>query len=198
MIGFYRKKLGVEYTHAAIYAPVDEHQYVVHVQPQEGGGLVTRFKSGVKSSEVKCDLLEEKIANNDTVFYIRVCENRKAQAEVISKVEACLFEEPIKYTYNGYYGSCQTFCSKILGAELFEDLNYEAFLTSATGMKAIAGWYLSDEANAGELIGLMVERFRTRASYDVPEHDDSDGVPQQNGDLMKTCLETSRFARHFG
>ena len=189
MIGFYRKKLGVEYTHAAIYAPVDEHQYVVHVQPQEGGGLVTRLKSGVKSSDVKCDVLEDKIANTDTVFYIRVCENRKAQAEVISKVEACLFEEPIKYTYNGYYGSCQTFCSKILGAELFEDINFEAFLTSATGMKAIAGWYLSDEANAGELIKLMDQRIRTRASYDVLE---------QNGDLMRTCLENSRFARHFG
>ena len=150
---------------------------------------MTRFKSGAKSSEVKCEKLEDKIAKNDTVFHIRVCESSRCQAEVISKVEACLFEEPIKYTYNGYYGSCQTFCSKILGAELFEDLNFEAYLTSATGMKSIAGWYLSDEANAGELCRLMDERFRTKASYDVP---------QQNGDLMKTCLENSRFARHFG
>jgi hypothetical protein len=186
MIGFYRKNLGVEYTHAGIYVPVIEQKYVVHVQAQEG--MVNKLRSGAKCSEVKYDMLEDKIAKNDTVFYIRVCENSKEQAEVISKVEACLFEEPIKFTYNGYNGSCQTFCSKVLGAELFEDINFEAYLTSATGMKSIAGWYLSDEANAGELIRLMDERFRTKASYDVP---------QQNGDLMKTCLENSRFARHF-
>ena len=134
MIGFYRKKLGLEYAHAGIYAPVSDNQkYVVHVQAQGGS-----FRSVMGQSEVKCEELEKVIGEYDKVFFIRECENSMAQADILRKLEACLFEKAIQYTYNSCFGSCQTFCSRILGSTLFEELNPEAFLTSASGVKEFA------------------------------------------------------------
>ena len=117
----------------------------------------------------------------------RECENSAAQLEVLNKLEACLFPEAIQYTYNGYYGSCQTFCSRILGSALFEELNPEAFLTSAFGLKAIASWWLGGEANAGELVKEMNNRFENPTAYDVPP---------QDGRHVKTYPESSRLGQH--
>ena len=104
---------------------------------------------------MSCDDLETVLAKDDKVFYIRECADSKAQIEVLSRVEACLFEEPIKYTYNGHYGSCQTFCLRVLGSSLFDELNPEAFLTTATGIKAFASWVFGGEASSGDLIEKM-------------------------------------------
>ena len=179
MICFYRKNLGIEYAHAGIYAPVEDKKYVVHVQAEKG--WLRSIKGCV---EVKCDELENVITKNDKVFFIRECENTTAQAEVLSRVEACLFEDPIKYTYNGKYGSCQTFCSKVLGSSLFEELNPEAFLTTLTGLKVIAGWYLGGDANADELVREMDRRIENWTFLEVP-HEES---------LITKCPRTSRLA----
>jgi len=186
MICFWRKNFGIEYAHAGIYAPVEDKKYVVHVQAEKGW-----LRSMKGCSEVKYDELEKVIAKDDTVFFIRECKDCTGQAEVLSKVEACLFEEPIKYTYNGHYGSCQTFCSKVLGSSLFEELNPEAFLTTQTGLKGIAGRYLGGEKNADELVDEMEKRFETPASWieswtppDLPDGES----------LITTCPEKSRLA----
>ena len=134
MIGFYRKNLHLDYAHAGIYSPFTDGKYVVHVQSEDGKWL----KGAQKRAQVSCDDLEKVLAKDDKVFYIRECADSKAQIEVLSRVEACLFEEPIKYTYNGHYGSCQTFCFRVLGSSLFDELNPEAFLTTATGFKEIS------------------------------------------------------------
>ena len=174
MIGFYRKSMGIEYAHAGIYAPIDRNKYVVHVQAKEG---LSVWK---KRAEVKYKDLKEIIKKDDRVFYIRKCGDSKDQAEVLSKVKACLFETPIEYTYNGHFGSCQTFCSKVLGSSLFEDLNPEAFLTTATTMKAVAGWFLSSEADSMELVDKMKERFNDLEHIELP----------QDEILVKTCPES--------
>lgn len=186
MICFWRKNCGIEYAHAGIYAPVEDKKYLVHVQGE--AGWLRRWKG---CSEVKCDELENVIAKDDTVFFIRECENCTAQAEVLSKVEACLFEESIKYTYNGHYGSCQTFCSKVLGSSLFEELNPEAFLTTQTGLKGIVGRFIGGEDNADELVDEMEKRFETLPSWieswtppDLPDGES----------LIKTCPRESRLA----
>ena len=80
MIGFYRKKLGLQFAHAGIYAPVNDNQrYVVHVQAQGGS-----FRGVMKQSEVKCEELKNVIGQDDKVFYIRECENSMAQADILS------------------------------------------------------------------------------------------------------------------
>ena len=114
------------------------------------------------------------------MFYIRKSGDSKDQAEVLSKVKACLLETPIEYTYNGHYGSCQTFCSKVFGSSLFEDLNPEAFLTTATVLKAVAGWFLSNDDNSMELVGNMTERFNDLQLIELPRQDEI---------LVKTCPE---------
>jgi len=176
MIGFYRKNLGIEYAHAGIYTPNKGKKYVVHVQAK--GGL----RSSGKKALIKCQELEEIVTKDDMVFYIRKCEDRKSQSEVISRVEACLFETPIEYTYNGHYGSCQTFCSKLFGSTLFEELNPEAFLTSASGWKTLAGWFLSSENDYSELVDEMDRRF----NHLKPE--------KQDGGLITTCPPSCRIA----
>ena len=152
---------------------------MVHVQAQGGS-----FRGVMKQSEVKCEELEKVIGRDDKVFYIRECEDSAAQFEVLGKVEACLFPEPIQYTYNGHYGSCQTFCSRILGQTLFEELNPEAFLTSATGLKAIASWWLGGDPNADGLVEEMNNRFDNLIPYDLPP---------QGERLMKTYPENSQL-----
>lgn len=144
MIGFYRKKLysTINYTHAGIYAPYNSQGYVIHLQ-QKGGKFAW---GGVnKCAEVKCEKLEEVLTKDDCAFIIREGETCSEQADILSKVEACLFEEAIECTYNSLYGSCQTFCSKILGANLYSELNFEVAHEDAGAMKAMAGWILSDE-----------------------------------------------------
>ena len=98
-----------------------------------------------KCAEVKCEKLEEVLTKDDCAFIIREGETCSEQADILSKVEACLFEEAIECTYNSLYGSCQTFCSKILGANLYSELNFEVAHEDAGAMKAMAGWILSDE-----------------------------------------------------
>ena len=142
-------------------------------------------------SEVKCDPLESTIAKKDRVFYLRHCNNVKEQTEVLSKAEACFFNvesgdvDSIKYTYNGLFGSCQTFCSKALGAELLEELNPEALIMTPSVKKQLAGWYLSDD-KFDVLTKKMEERFETRRTYNLPDED-----------LLKTCPAESVLAAHF-
>ena len=184
MIGFYRRSLGLTYAHAGIYAPInDSLKCVVHVQPQAG-----MFKGIGRQSEIRCDELKRVIKEGDRLFFMHECENIVAQAEVLNKVESCLFEEAIQYTYNGSYGSCQTFCSRILGSTLFEELNPEAFLASETVMKAIARWFLGGEANADELVQEMNQRFQT-----LPP---ASNLAQTDGKLAKSYPETSRLGRY--
>ena len=180
MVCFYRKNWTISYTHAGIYAPVRDKKYVVHVQQQEG-----RLKRVSLDAQVKCGELEAVLGKDDRVFYIRNCENSFDQAEVLSKVDACLFERPIKFTYDGYLGSCQTFCCKVLGSNLFEELNPEAFLTQVKGKKALAGWVVSGAAGAS-LTDLMEERFKTRVRINLPQSD---------GNLVKLCPEDCKLAQ---
>ena len=184
MIGFYRKNLRLDYAHAGIYAPFADGKYVVHIQPEEGKWL----KGAQKKAQVSCDDLEKVLAKDDKAFYIRECEDSKAQIEVLCRVEACLFEEPIKYSYNCHFGSCQTFCSRVLGSSLFDDLNPEAFLTTASGMKAWAGWFLGGEANSEDLLEKMKKRLEKKSTYDTSELE---------VDLMKTYPKDSQLGRSF-
>ena len=179
MICFWRKNLGIEYAHAGIYTPATGRKYVVHVQAE--GGRLRRMKG---HAVVKYGKLEEITTKDDLVFFIRECQTPSAQGEVLSKVEACLFDEPIKFTYNGHYGSCQTFCSKVLGSSLFEELNPVSFLTTQTGMKRVAGWWLGGEDNADELVTEMEKRFESMSIYDL----------QQEVNLVKTCPSNSKLA----
>ena len=174
MIGFYRKNLGIQYAHAGIYAPYNNQMYVIHVQGQ-GGWL----RSMRKCAEVKCEKLEDIITKDDSVFFIREGKTQAAQADILSKVEACLFDDAIQFTYNGFYGSCQTFCSKILGSSLYSELNPEAAYEDANRMKAIAGWFLSNEEDSDELIRKMTERFDARTPFDE--------LPQEGENLFTTC-----------
>lgn len=174
MIGFYRKQFSIDYVHAGIYAPYNNQMYVIHVQGQRG-----LLKSMKKCAEVKCDKLEEVVAKNDIVFFIRDVKTQRAQADILSKVEACLFEEAIQFRYNGYYCSSQTFCSKILGSKLYSELNPEAAHEDANRRKAIAGWYLSSEDDSDLLIRIMTERFKDRRPFDLQQEDDED--------LLTTC-----------
>merc|ERR1712223_117982 len=121
------------------------------------------------------------------VFFIRNCANNKEQAEVLSKVKACLFEKPIEYTYNGHWGSCQTFCSKVLGSVLFEELNPEAFLTKPPVLKRVAGWALSSECDCTELVNKMTERFQPT---NLERYQSSIQMPEQDESLVKTCPDS--------
>ena len=133
---------------------------------------------------MKCGKLEDVLRKDDRVFNIRNCQNSFDQAEVLSKVDACLFDTPIKFTYNGYLGSCQTFCCKVLGSNLFEELNPEAFLTQIKGKKAFAGWLVSGAGTS--LTDLMDERFRNRKRINLPKSD---------GSLIKICPDDCNLAQ---
>ena len=133
---------------------------------------------------MKCGKLEDVLRKDDRVFYIRNCQNSFDQAEVLSKVEACLFDTPVKFTYNGYLGSCQTFCCKVLGSNLCDELNPEAFLTQIKGKKSLAGWLVSGTGTS--LTDLMEERFETRTRINLPAID---------GSLFKICPEECKLAR---
>ena len=178
MICFWRKNYTVGYAHAGIYTPVPGKNSVVHVQGEDGW-----LRSMRGFAEVSIGDLETIAAKDDLVFFIRECKTPSAQAEVLSKVEACLFEEPIKYSYNGHYGSCQTFCSKVLGSSLFEELNPESFLTTQTGLKWMAGWYLGGESTAEELVTEMDKRFQSLPSFDL-DHEEN---------LITTCPSDCRL-----
>jgi len=178
MICFWRKNYTVGYAHAGIYTPVPGKNSVVHVQGEDGW-----LRSMRGFAEVSIGDLETIAAKDDLVFFIRECKTPSAQAEVLSKVEACLFEEPIKYSYNGHYGSCQTFCSKVLGSSLFEELNPESFLTTQTGLKWMAGWYLGGESTAEELVTEMDKRFQSLPAFDL-DHEE---------DLITTCPSDCRL-----
>ena len=128
---------------------------------------------------MKCEKLEDIITKDDSVFFIREGKTQAAQADILSKVEACLFDDAIQFTYNGFYGSCQTFCSKILGSSLYSELNPEAAYEDANRMKAIAGWFLSNEEDSDELIRKMTERFDARTPFDE--------LPQEGENLFTTC-----------
>ena len=147
------------------------------------------LRSMKKCAEVKCERLEDVIKGDDRVFCIREYTNQKAQADILSKVEACLFDEAkqnndaLQYTYNSFYGSCQTFCSKILGFELFEDLNPEVAHVEPNRMKGIAGWWLSDEENSDELIKMMSQRFERRTPF-TPT---TPRTPQEERALLTSC-----------
>ena len=52
----------------------------------------------MKQSEVKCEELKNVIGQDVKVFYIRECENSMAQADILSRLEACLFEKAVLYT----------------------------------------------------------------------------------------------------
>jgi len=176
MIGFYRKRLPfIKYAHVGIYAPYNDEMYVIHVQPQ--GGLRRNLK---KCAEIKCERLEDVMNKDDVVFYIRDGQTQGEQADILSKSEACLFEDAIKFTYNSLNGSCQTFCSKILGSNLLSELNFEVTHDEANTMKALAGWFLSDEDDSDDLIKKMTERMESRTPFDLP---------QENEELLKTCPE---------
>ena len=140
-----------------------------------------------KTAEVKDQNLEEIIKDDDLVFFIRNCANNKEQAEVLSKVMACLYARPIEYTYNGYWGSCQTFCSKVLGSVLFEELNPEAFLTSPPVWKSVVGRALSSEYDCKELINKMAERFQPSI---LEQYQSTIRMPEQDESLMKTCPDS--------
>ena len=101
---------------------------------------------------------------------------------MLSKVKACLFDEPIEYTYNGHWGSCQTFCSKVLGSVLLEDLNPEAFLTRPAVWKRLAGWALSSEYDCKELIDKMTERFQPTK---LEKYQSEILMPEQDASLLK-------------
>ena len=180
MICFYRKNWTISYVHAGIYTPVRDKKFIVHVQ-QEEGGMLKRVSLDAK---VKWEELEDVLEKNDRVFYIRNCENSLDQAEVLSKVEACIFEEPIKFTYNGFFSSCQTFCCKVLGSHLFEELNPEAFLTQIKGKKAFAGWMVSGAGTS--LTELMEDRFLSRSRINLPQTD--------GGRLIKICPDDCKLS----
>ena len=133
-----------------------------------------------KCAEIKCDRLEDVMNKDDVVFYIRDGKTQGEQADILSKSEACLFEDAIKFTYNSFNGSCQTFCSKILGSNLLSELNFEVTHDEANTMKALAGWFLSDEDDSDDLIKKMTERMESRTPFDLPPG---------NEELLKTCPE---------
>jgi hypothetical protein len=173
MIFFFRKNWSVEYAHAAIYTPAKLDQSAVHVQSKNK-------KTSLFESEVRCDDIKQILKKKDKVFYVRACENRKDQEKVLSRVEACLYPNPIEYDYNGRFGSCQTFCTKIYGAQSLTILNPEAFLTSMTGIKRIIGKKFGGKALA--LLHLMDARFGNM----LPE----DQVDLGSGDdniMIKAC-----------
>ena len=74
-----------------------------------------------------------------------------------------------------------------MGQTLFEELNPEAFLTSATGLKAIASWWLGGDPNADGLVEEMNNRFDNLIPYDLPP---------QGERLVKTYPENSQLARY--
>ena len=72
----------------------------------------------------------------------------------------------------------------MLGSSLFEELNPESFLTTQTGMKRVAGWWLGGEDNANELVTEMEKRFESMSIYDL----------QQEASLVKSCPSNSKLA----
>ena len=96
------------------------------------------------------------------------------------RLEACLSPEPIKYTYDANFASCQTFCTKIFDANLLEMLNPEAVFDQSK-KKSLAKWLLSTDDDWQELTREMERRFEDISTVNLPPV----GV-----DLMKTYQES--------
>ena len=111
------------------------------------------------------------------MFFIKACEDRVDQERALSRVKACLKPDPIRYSYHGFFGSCQTFCTRIFGMQGIKKLNPEAFMTSTTGMKCIISMLFGDNTQA--LMKAMDGRF---ANPEMPQV-----VLEGSDDLVKIC-----------
>jgi len=140
---------------------------VVHIQPSD------KLWDAVQMLyEVKCDWMDKALKNDDKVFFIRACTKRTEQEEVMRKVKACLDPEPIRYKYHGYYGSCQTFCTTILGLETLMDMNPEACLVSTQSIFRRCFSYFFNDKKVFELSDKMDDRFTDGSNVTLGSDDD--------------------------
>ena len=116
---------------------------------------------------MRCDDLTNVVLEGDKIFFIRECQNNRDQLEVLRRLEACLFPEPIQYTYDANFASCQTFCSKIFSANLLEMLNPEAVFDQSK-RKNVAKWLLSSDDDWQELTREMERRFEGISTANLP------------------------------
>ena len=70
----------------------------------------------------------------------------------------CAFPK-MKFTYNGYYGSCQTFCTRIFDVQKLTDLNLEANFSSTNAMKTFFGKFVNCRNRGLDLIRKMDQRL---------------------------------------
>jgi len=148
----------------------EERRLLVHIQS-------SGFFLDLWMSEVMCTPLEDVFKYGDKVFFIKACEDRVDQERALSRVKACLKPDPIRYSYHGFFGSCQTFCTRIFGMQAIDRLNPEAFMTSTTMMKCAISMLFGDKRQA--LMEAMDARF---AAPDMPRVS-----LEGSDDLVKIC-----------
>jgi len=109
--------------------------------------------------EAQYTLLKDAIKPDDQVFYLRGCERRCDQENIMSRVKACLEPEPIKYNYHGFFGSCQTFCTMAFGLRNLNEVNFEALMVTGQEWWKKGISQVFDDKKALNLKRLMDERF---------------------------------------
>ena len=154
MIMLWRKAKGVGYAHAGIYLKNKQGSFLIHVQPISG---IVNFLVN-KQAEVSVDKLQDQVKDDDKIFVIRWCKSRKEQDRVLLWARNCLLPDPIRFKYNGYYGSCQTFCAGLFNVQDLKVLNLEAFYASTGSMKAFYGSFVNDRQEALDLLHKIEER----------------------------------------
>ena len=154
MIMLWRKEKGVGYAHAGIYLKNEQGSFLIHVQPKSG---MVNFMVN-KQAEVSVDKLEDQVKDDDKIFVIRWCKSRKEQDRVLLWARNCLLPDPVRFKYNGYYGSCQTFCAGLFNVQDLKVLNLEAFYASTGSMKAFYGSFVNDREEALDLLHKIEER----------------------------------------
>ena len=155
---FWRKAFGAQYAHAGIFLKHCRAPYVFHVQPSSAKFFVS------KEAEICCDELESVVKPHDQIFVIRWCKTKEDQDTVLRRARDCTFPKSLKFKYNGYYGSCQTFCARIFNQQTLLDLNLEANFASASSMKSFFGSFLNDRDRGLDLLHKMNERLGYESS----------------------------------
>ena len=167
----WRKAAGVRYAHAGIFLRNCNQEWLIHVQPINPAKFM--FNNRAK---ICWDNLQKCVKADDKLFVVRRCQRWSDQKEVIRRVLYCLFPRPsLKFTYNGYYGSCQTFCNRIYGVRKLSDLNLEANFTHFNTMKFLLGSFVNDRDRACDLIQKMDARMSKscRSSQDESDGEES-------------------------
>eukprot|EP00092_Neocalanus_flemingeri_P031248 GFUD01033941.1.p1 GENE.GFUD01033941.1~~GFUD01033941.1.p1 ORF type:complete len:1687 (-),score=433.49 GFUD01033941.1:23-5083(-) len=154
MIWMWRKKPTFNYAHAGIYVATNTKKFLIHVQPRRS---VIINKGG----KVVCEPLDVAVQKNDKIFVVRSFKKRSEQEQILRNAFACVSPEKLKFKYNAYHGSCQTFCSNICGIQTLTEMNPEMQFTDANWFKrTVATRVVGNSSTPLNLVNMLQERLR--------------------------------------